>query len=139
MVLSLPFAMDGMSLIHSHAPLSSMGKYMYKHHALLPDACHAVPQVPGVSVYGEKRVSVEGPGEGEKIEYRVWNPFRSKLAAAILAGLDHIYIKPGSKLLYLGAASGTVMATACWMRPRLCCMSYCNGAMHSDMRAAAPE
>eukprot|EP00877_Chromochloris_zofingiensis_P004599 jgi/Chrzof1/1413/Cz10g07040.t1 len=63
--------------------------------------------VPGVSVYGEKRVSVEGPGEGEKIEYRVWNPFRSKLAAAILAGLDHIYIKPGSKLLYLGAASGT--------------------------------
>ncbi|KAI8473099.1 MAG: Fibrillarin [Monoraphidium minutum] len=62
--------------------------------------------VPGVSVYGEKRVAVEQP-EGEKIEYRVWNPFRSKLAAAILAGLDNIYIKPGSKLLYLGAASGT--------------------------------
>ncbi|KIY93419.1 rRNA 2'-O-methyltransferase fibrillarin [Monoraphidium neglectum] len=61
---------------------------------------------PGVSVYGEKRVSVEQP-EGEKVEYRVWNPFRSKLAAAILAGLDNIYIKPGSKLLYLGGASGT--------------------------------
>jgi len=61
---------------------------------------------PGVSVYGEKRISVEQP-EGEKIEYRVWNPFRSKLAASILAGLDNIYVKPGSKLLYLGAASGT--------------------------------
>lgn len=45
--------------------------------------------------------------EGEKTEYRVWNPFRSKLAAAVLAGLDNIYIKPGAKLLYLGAASGT--------------------------------
>jgi fibrillarin-like rRNA methylase len=37
----------------------------------------------------------------------MWNPFRSKLAAAVLAGLDNIYIKPGSKVLYLGAASGT--------------------------------
>eukprot|EP01083_Nonionella_stella_P029994 82358_1 len=45
--------------------------------------------------------------EGEKIEYRVWNPFRSKLGAAVLGGLDNIYIKPGTKLLYLGAASGT--------------------------------
>jgi rRNA 2'-O-methyltransferase fibrillarin len=63
--------------------------------------------VPGVSVYGEKRISVEGPVEGEKIEYRVWNPFRSKLAASVLAGVDNIHIKPGTKLLYLGAASGT--------------------------------
>lgn len=51
--------------------------------------------VPGVSVYGEKRISTE-VAEGEKVEYRVWNPFRSKLAAAILAGLDNIYIKPGA-------------------------------------------
>lgn len=42
-----------------------------------------------------------------KTEYRVWNPFRSKLAAGILGGLDEIFIKPGSKVLYLGAASGT--------------------------------
>ena len=63
--------------------------------------------VPGISVYGEKRITVEGAAEGEKIEYRVWNPFRSKLAASVLAGVDNIHIKPGSKLLYLGAASGT--------------------------------
>ena len=73
---------------------------------------------PGESVYGEKRISIEsnandtpmngdGPPTPTKIEYRVWNPFRSKLAAAILGGLDDIFMKPGSKVLYLGAASGT--------------------------------
>ncbi len=62
--------------------------------------------VPGESVYGEKRISVDA-GEGNKIEYRVWNPFRSKLAAGVLGGLDDIFIKPGAKVLYLGAASGT--------------------------------
>lgn len=55
--------------------------------------------VPGVSVYGEKRIATE-QAEGEKIEYRVWNPFRSKLAAAILAGLDNIYVKPGAQVMY---------------------------------------
>jgi len=60
---------------------------------------------PGNSVYGEKRIQVE---EGEtKVEYRVWNPFRSKLAAAVGNGVEHIYVTPGTKLLYLGAASGT--------------------------------
>lgn len=47
---------------------------------------------------------------GEKIEYRVWNPFRSKLAAAILGGVDKIHMPPGSKVLYLGAASGTTVS-----------------------------
>ncbi|KAF8337563.1 Fibrillarin-domain-containing protein [Cantharellus anzutake] len=55
--------------------------------------------VPGEAVYGEKRIAVESPpdqnGEKVKTEYRVWNPFRSKLAAGILG------------VLYLGAASGT--------------------------------
>ena len=39
--------------------------------------------VPGESVYGEKRISTED-ADGQKTEYRVWNPFRSKLAAAVL-------------------------------------------------------
>lgn len=64
--------------------------------------------VVGESVYGEKRISVE---EGsEKIEYRVWNPFRSKLAAAIVGGVGNIYMPPGSKVLYLGAANGTTVS-----------------------------
>jgi len=70
---------------------------------------------PGESVYNEKRISVQNAseevnGEGATAtttEYRVWNPFRSKLAAGILGGMEDIYMKPGSKVLYLGAASGT--------------------------------
>lgn len=70
---------------------------------------------PGESVYGEKRISVENSGSTNedgtpnvtKTEYRVWNPFRSKLAAGVLGGLDEIFIKPGAKVLYLGSASGT--------------------------------
>ncbi|XP_051577212.1 rRNA 2'-O-methyltransferase fibrillarin-like [Myxocyprinus asiaticus] len=72
------------------------------------DALVTKNMVIGESVYGEKRVSVE---EGEtKIEYRAWNPFRSKLAAAILGGIDQIHIKPGAKVMYLGAASGTTVS-----------------------------
>uniref|UniRef100_A0A8D0B8M8 rRNA 2'-O-methyltransferase fibrillarin n=1 Tax=Salvator merianae TaxID=96440 RepID=A0A8D0B8M8_SALMN len=72
------------------------------------DALVTKNMVPGESVYGEKRISVE---DGEvKVEYRAWNPFRSKLAAAILGGIDQIHIKPGAKVLYLGAASGTTVS-----------------------------
>ena len=50
---------------------------------------------PGCTVYGEKKISIDKPvfvenwshyqgSAGEKIEYRQWNPFRSKLGAAIL-------------------------------------------------------
>ncbi|XP_062045643.1 rRNA/tRNA 2'-O-methyltransferase fibrillarin-like protein 1 [Lepus europaeus] len=72
------------------------------------DALVTLNMVPGLSVYGERRVTVtEG---GVKQEYRTWNPFRSKLAAAILGGVDQIHIKPKSKVLYLGAASGTTVS-----------------------------
>ncbi|KAG5855933.1 hypothetical protein ANANG_G00002250 [Anguilla anguilla] len=72
------------------------------------DALVTRNMVVGESVYGEKRINVE---EGEtKIEYRAWNPFRSKLAAAILGGVDQIHIKPGAKVMYLGAASGTTVS-----------------------------
>ncbi|XP_076224529.1 rRNA 2'-O-methyltransferase fibrillarin isoform X1 [Nomia melanderi] len=74
------------------------------------DALVTLNLVPGSEVYGEKRISVEGENNTEKIEYRVWNPFRSKLAAAILGGVDQIHIAPGTKVLYLGAASGTTVS-----------------------------
>lgn len=64
--------------------------------------------VPGDSVYGEKRISVEDTAG--KIEYRVWNPFRSKLGASILGGIEQTHMKPGCKVLYLGAASGTTVS-----------------------------
>ena len=56
---------------------------------------------PGIKVYGEQLVNYKG------VEYRVWNAYRSKLAAAILKGLEFMPIKRGTKVLYLGAASGT--------------------------------
>jgi len=65
---------------------------------------------PGESVYNEKRVSVEDKAAETKTEYRVWNPFRSKIAAAIVGGIGNIYMKPGSKVLYLGGASGTTVS-----------------------------
>merc|ERR1711865_1331900 len=43
-------------------------------------------------------------------EYRVWNPFRSKLGSGIVGGIANCSIKPGAKVLYLGAASGTTVS-----------------------------
>ncbi len=56
---------------------------------------------PGYRVYGEKLVKVGG------VEYRVWDKWRSKPAAAISKGLKVFPIEEGSKILYLGIASGT--------------------------------
>jgi len=56
---------------------------------------------PGRAVYGERLV------KHGNAEYRTWDPYRSKLAAAILKGLETVPIQPGHKVLYLGAASGT--------------------------------
>ena len=57
----------------------------------------------GLKVYNEKLVKYK------ENEFRSWNPYRSKLAAAILNGLS-IKIKPNSKVLYLGAATGTTVS-----------------------------
>jgi len=56
---------------------------------------------PGKTVYGERLLQFEGE------EYREWDPYRSKLAAAIRKGLKQIPIQPKMHVLYLGAASGT--------------------------------
>lgn len=72
------------------------------------DSLCTLNMVPGISVYNEKRISVETGNE--KKEYRVWNPYRSKLAAGMVSGCENIYMGPGSKVLYLGAASGTTVS-----------------------------
>lgn len=57
--------------------------------------------LPGKNVYGEKIIRV-----GEE-EYRVWNPYRSKMCASILKGLKFSPLNKKSKMLYLGVANGT--------------------------------
>ena len=59
---------------------------------------------PGRSVYGERLVVVDGG------EYRLWDPYKSKLAAAILRKIPAVPIQPGERVLYLGAASGTTVS-----------------------------
>lgn len=73
------------------------------------DALVTLSLAPGESVYQEKKIATTD-ATGAKIEYRVWNPYRSKIAAAVLAGVDGIHISPGSRVLYLGAASGTTVS-----------------------------
>jgi len=55
----------------------------------------------GYRVYGE-RLEKQGVHE-----YRMWDPFRSKLAAAILKGLRTLPIRQDSNVLYIGASTGT--------------------------------
>jgi fibrillarin-like pre-rRNA processing protein len=57
---------------------------------------------PGFRVYGEQLI------KEKKVEYRVWNPYRSKPAAAIARGLRNFPLRPGMKILYLGIASDII-------------------------------
>lgn len=56
---------------------------------------------PSHAVYREELVEFKG------VEYRVWNPKRSKACAMLKKGSDLFPVSKNSKVLYLGAASGT--------------------------------
>ena len=72
-----------------------VGVYMIEDHLATKNL------TPGHKVYGEKLVEVEGK------EYRIWEQRRSKLGAAILKGINTFPFEERSKVLYLGASSGT--------------------------------
>ena len=55
----------------------------------------------GKTVYDEKLVVVDN------VEYREWNPRKSKLAAAIMKRASNIGIRKNDVVLYLGASYGT--------------------------------
>jgi len=57
--------------------------------------------IPGERSLTEQLVKIGGT------EYRVWDHWKSKAAAAIRKGLKNFPIKDGSKILYLGLASGS--------------------------------
>ena len=58
-------------------------------------------RVPGVSVYGERLI------KDNEDEYRIWDPFRSKFAAAFLSGMKHLPQIKDQRILYLGVSTGT--------------------------------
>ena len=57
----------------------------------------------GATLYGEKLISRNGN------EYRTWDPYRSKLAAAYIKGLHFEFSNIGN-VLYLGASTGTTVS-----------------------------
>ncbi|MFH1101151.1 MAG: fibrillarin-like rRNA/tRNA 2'-O-methyltransferase [Methanobacteriota archaeon] len=58
----------------------------------------------GKKVYNERLITINGK------EYRSWNPYRSKLAAALIKGLPPLTLHHNHKVLYLGAATGTTVS-----------------------------
>lgn len=62
---------------------------------------YTINLTPGKKVYDERLV------KQDNIEYREWNPFKSKLAATILKGCPNIGIRKDDIVLYLGASTGT--------------------------------
>ena len=59
---------------------------------------------PGKKVYTERLISIEG------VEYRTFDPYKSKLGAAIFKKMKAFPFVEKSKILYLGAASGTTVS-----------------------------
>ena len=65
---------------------------------------YTINLTPGKKVYDE-RLKKE-----KNIEYREWNPKRSKLAAVILNGSSNIFIRKNDVILYLGCSTGTTVS-----------------------------
>ena len=59
---------------------------------------------PGERVYGEELIVEDG------VEYRHWDPWRSKLAAYLLNGASRLPFEHPRRVLYLGAAHGTTLS-----------------------------
>ena len=87
-----------------HVKVKSHPRFAGIYQVMLEDGAQRLATrnlTPGRTVYGERLVRFK------MVEYRVWDAFRSKLAAVILKGVRVVPIVAGSRVLYLGAASGT--------------------------------
>ena len=62
---------------------------------------YTISSCPGKRIYGERLFTKEGT------EYREWDPRRSKLSAYLTVGGKKFPFAKDSKVLYLGASSGT--------------------------------
>ena len=80
--------------------LSINGVYRYKNKIFTENPVYCK----GYKVYDERIIKYNNK------EFRSWNPYRSKLSAAIHNGLDRINLTEKSQILYLGAATGTTVS-----------------------------
>lgn len=81
---------------------------------------------PGRTVYGERLIQFEDH------EYRLWNAYRSKLAATIVKGARFPLATEGSRVLYLGAATGTTashVSDIIGHRGAIYCVEFASRAM----------
>ncbi len=80
-------------------PTNTTGVYSQKNKlfTINPDTCK------NQKVYNEHFIAYKG------IQYRSWNPYRSKLAALLLKR-HNIELQPTDHILYLGAATGTTIS-----------------------------
>ncbi|NOZ82659.1 MAG: fibrillarin-like rRNA/tRNA 2'-O-methyltransferase [Euryarchaeota archaeon] len=87
---------------------------------------------PGRRVYGERLLRHEGR------ELRLWNPRRSKLAAALMLGLDKLPLHSSSRVLYIGAAQGTTASHVSDIAKEgvVYCVEVSPRAAHSLLRLA---
>ncbi|MCZ7400133.1 MAG: fibrillarin-like rRNA/tRNA 2'-O-methyltransferase [Candidatus Methanoperedens sp.] len=89
---------------------------------------------PGIQVYGEKLITIAN------VEYRFWDPFRSKLAAIMLKG-SSVSIKKESAILYLGAANGTTASHVSDIASEgvVFAVEFSPRAMHDLIRVSIPR
>lgn len=67
--------------------------------------CLATPNLDsGSTVYGERLI------HHNHQEFREWDVYRSKLAAALYKGMEYFPFSSGSRVLYLGASTGTTVS-----------------------------
>ncbi len=83
-----------------HMPVKELFSGVY----LIDNRLATLNLAKGRRVYNEDLVVEDGK------EYRLWNPYRSKLSAAILNKIKNMEIREGVSVLYLGAATGTTVS-----------------------------
>nr|BAS01725.1 fibrillarin like-protein [Amorphochlora amoebiformis] len=64
--------------------------------------------IPGSKTFSETSFILDNSKDNS--EFRVWNPFRSKISAAVLNGICRLNIKENDSVLYLGASTGSTIS-----------------------------
>ncbi len=87
---------------------------------------------------GSKRLATRSLVQGE--EFRIWDPYHSKLAALILKG-SSVPIKKDSLILYLGAANGTTVGHVSDIASQgsIFAVEFSPRAMHDLIRVSVPR